>query len=207
MPVTKTTVEVNKFLVLIVDDELDVRQLLRLFLEESGYRIAEAKNGIEAINVFHQQRPDLVLLDALMPDMDGFEFCKKLKLVDGNNYTPVLMITVLEDQHSIKCAFEAGVMDYVIKPFHLPLLRQRIRRLIEQSQQQQQLVAVNQQLQRLVNVDGLTQVANRRWFEEYLALEWQRQARSNSRTLSSSAMLISSNPTTILMVISWAIAV
>jgi diguanylate cyclase (GGDEF)-like protein len=172
-----TLIQSNQSLVLIVDDEPDIRKVLRLYLEEEGYQIVEAPNGTEALTIFQQLRPSLVLLDILMPDMDGFEFCTKLQSVDGSNHTPVLIITVLEDQRSIDRAFEAGVMDYVIKPFHWPLLRLRVRRLIEQYKLQQQLVAANSELQRLVNVDDLTQVANRRRFEEYLSLEWQRSAR------------------------------
>ncbi|MBD2294340.1 PleD family two-component system response regulator [Anabaena sphaerica FACHB-251] len=169
--------ERNKSLVLIVDDEAFNRQELRLALEQEGYQVAEAKNGAEAINVFRQTRPDLVIMDALMPQMDGFECCHKLLSVDSNKYTPVFMITVLEDKQSIDYAFQVGAEDYLIKPIHWPILRQRVKRSIEQSQLQQKLLIDNQQLQQLVNVDALTQVANRRRFDEYLSLEWQCQIR------------------------------
>jgi diguanylate cyclase (GGDEF)-like protein len=173
----RVTIQENQCLILIVDDEPSMRTLLRLYLEEVGYQVAEANNGTEALMVFQQLRPDLVLLDALMPDMDGFEFCDKLQSFDSSNHTPVLMITGLEDQESVDRAFQLGVVDYLIKPIQWTTLRQRVKMLIQQSQLQQKLVVANQQLQQLANIDSLTGVANRRHFEEYLSIEWQRMIR------------------------------
>jgi diguanylate cyclase (GGDEF)-like protein len=173
----KANAQESQSLVLIVDDEPFIRLILRHFLEREGYQIAEAQNGIEGIKAFNQLHPDIVLLDAIMPDMDGFECCTQLKLLDCNKRTPVLMITGLEDQESVDRAFAVGAMDYVTKPIHWPVLRQRVKRLIEQSQLQQKLESVNVELQRLVTIDGLTQVANRRGFEEYFNQEWQRMKR------------------------------
>ncbi|MHC5594764.1 MAG: GGDEF domain-containing protein [Nostoc sp.] len=173
----KANAQENQSLVLIVDDEPFIRLILRQFLEQEGYQIAEAQNGIEAIKVFNQLHPHIVLLDAIMPDMDGFECCTQLQLLDCSKHTPVLMITALEDQESVDHAFEVGAIDYITKPIHWPVLRQRVKRLIQQSQLQQKVEAVNLELQRLVTIDGLTQVANRRRFEEYFNQEWQRMKR------------------------------
>ncbi|RCJ33850.1 diguanylate cyclase response regulator [Nostoc punctiforme NIES-2108] len=169
----KATDQESQSLVLIVDDEPFIRLILRHFLEREGYQIAEAQNGIEAINVFKQLHPDIVLLDAIMPDMDGFECCTQLELLDCNKHTPILMITGLDDQESVDRAFTVGAIDFVTKPIHWAVLRQRVKRLIQQSQLQQKLEAVNLELQRLVTIDGLTQIANRRRFEEYFSQEWQ----------------------------------
>ncbi|MBN3879973.1 MAG: diguanylate cyclase domain-containing protein [Nostoc sp.] len=173
----KATDQESQSLVLIVDDEPFIRLILRHFLEREGYQIAEAQNGIEAINVFKQLHPDIVLLDAIMPDMDGFECCTQLELLDCNKHTPILMITGLDDQESVDRAFTVGAIDFVTKPIHWAVLRQRVKRLIQQSQLQQKLEAVNLELQRLVTIDGLTQIANRRRFEEYFFQEWQRLKR------------------------------
>ncbi|MBW4457798.1 MAG: PleD family two-component system response regulator [Nostoc indistinguendum CM1-VF10] len=170
----------DQSLVLIVDDEAFNRQQLRLLLEQSGYRVAQAKDGTEAINVFQQLRPELVLLNAILPDMEGFECCAKLLSIDSTKYTSVLMITELEDTELIERVFLVGAMDYVTKPINWQVLRQRVRRLIEQSQLHQKLLAANEKLQRLatlVTIDFLTQVANRRRFEEYIDQEWRRMAR------------------------------
>ncbi|WP_414564502.1 MULTISPECIES: diguanylate cyclase domain-containing protein [unclassified Anabaena] len=167
----------DQSLVLIVDDEQFIRMQLRLALEREGYQIAEAHSGREAINLCNQLHPQIVLLDAIMPDMDGFECCTLLQSLEYSQYTPVLMITGLDDQESVDRAFEVGAIDFVTKPIHWPVLRQRVRRLIQQAQIQRQLEAANRELQRLVTIDGLTQVANRRRFEEYFTQEWQRMAR------------------------------
>jgi diguanylate cyclase (GGDEF)-like protein len=176
----KPTPQENQSLVLLVDDEPFIRMILRQFLQREGYEIVEAENGIEALTIFKQLHPDIVLLDAIMPDMDGFECCMELQTIDCSKHTPVLMITGLEDKESVDRAFEVGAMDYVTKPIHWPVLRQRVKRLIQQSQLQQNLEAVNLELQRLVTIDGLTEVANRRGFEEYFSQEWQRMKREQS---------------------------
>jgi diguanylate cyclase (GGDEF)-like protein len=172
-------------LILIVDNEPFVRMQLRLSLEQEGYKIVEAEDGREALTVFKQQQPDIVLLDALMPGMDGFECCTQLQLLPNGQTTPVLMITGLDDQESVDQAFDVGAVDYVTKPVHWAVLRQRVKRLIQQSQLQQQqdqlqqqLEVANRDLQRLASTDGLTQVANRRCFDESLDQEHRRMMRS-----------------------------
>ncbi|MBD2446543.1 PleD family two-component system response regulator [Nostoc sp. FACHB-152] len=171
------TIENHKNLVLIVDDERLNRIQLRLFVEGAGYQTVEAQNGKEALTVFGQLHPDIVLLDAMMPEMDGFECCRQLQSLDFSKYIPVLMITGLDDQESVDRAFEAGAIDYVTKPIHWPVLLQRIKRLIHQSQLQQQQELLTQELQKLAIIDELTQVANRRKFEVYFDQEWRRMAR------------------------------
>ncbi|MDP5337332.1 MAG: PleD family two-component system response regulator [Nodularia sp. (in: cyanobacteria)] len=173
----KTTFAENQSLILIVDDEEFIRMQLRLALKREGYQIAEAQNGREALSRCEQLHPDIILLDAIMPDMDGFECCNRLQFLECSQDIPVLMITGLDDQESVDKAFEVGAIDFVTKPIHWPVLRQRVKRLISQSQLQKQLESANQELQRLVTIDQLTQVANRRRFEEYLDQEWQRMLR------------------------------
>jgi diguanylate cyclase (GGDEF)-like protein len=172
-------------LILIVDDEPFARMQLRLSLEQEGYQIVEAQNGRAALTVFEQQQPDIVLLDALMPEVDGFECCRQLQTLSNGKTIPVLIITGLDDQASVDHAFEVGAADYVTKPIHWAVLRQRVRRLIQQSQLQQQqfqlqqqLEIANRDLQRLASIDGLTQLANRRRFDEYLEQEQRRFIRS-----------------------------
>lgn len=167
-------------IVLIVDDDAFMRSMLTRYLEREGYQVVEASNGQEALEKYFQYQPDLVLLDALMPVMDGFEVCHRLQERVDHPTTPILMITGLEDQDSIDQAFEMGVVDYITKPIRWAVLRQRVRRLIQQYRLELQLRQMNQQLQRLAVIDGLTQVANRRRFEEYLLQEWRRGIREQS---------------------------
>jgi diguanylate cyclase (GGDEF)-like protein len=163
----------KKALILLIDDDRVIRLHLRLCLEKEGYEIAEAKTGQEGLEVYKRLCPDIVLLDAVMPGIDGFECCEKLQTLVGSRRTPILMITGLEDQASVDRAFAVGAADYVTKPVHIAVLRQRVRRLLQQSQLQQQLEAANRELRRLVSLDGLTQLANRRRFDEYLEQSWQ----------------------------------
>ncbi|WP_242060087.1 diguanylate cyclase domain-containing protein [Oscillatoria sp. FACHB-1407] len=160
-------------LILVVDDDPLIRMQLRMFLHREGYEIVERNNGKDGLIAFAQLNPDIVLLDAMMPDMDGFECCAQLKKLVEDRHVPILMITGLEDQQSVDRAFEVGAADYVTKPIHWAVLRQRVRRLIQQSQLQQKLEALNAELKRLAAVDDLTQVANRRRFDEYLNHEWR----------------------------------
>lgn len=164
-------------LVLIVDDDKSMRILLRQAMKKEGYQVAEAKDGEECLAVYERLQPDIVLLDAMMPVMDGFICCTQLQILFAGEPKPVLMITGLDDQASVDRAFEVGAIDYVTKPIHWAVLRQRVRRLLQQFQLYKQLEEANQALQRLATSDSLTQLANRRRFDEYLNQELQRLAR------------------------------
>ncbi|KGF72648.1 regulator [Neosynechococcus sphagnicola sy1] len=164
-------------LILIADDEPMIRLQLRRAMEQEGYRVAEAKNGEECLAAYLQFHPDIVLLDAIMPSMDGFTCCHQLQQLSTAQPVPVLMITGLEDKQSVDRAFAVGAVDYVTKPIHWAVLLQRVRRLIHQSHLYEQLALANQELQCLANLDGLTGVANRRRFDEYLNKEWRRLTR------------------------------
>lgn len=180
--------------ILVVDDDPSMRQVLRRVMEKDGYHVVEAANGEQGLEVYKRLKPHLILLDALMPVMDGFACCTQLQKfisesspedeafadiddLNGAARTPVLMITGLDDQASVDRAFAVGATDYVTKPIHFPVLRQRVRRLIQQSQLYHKLEIANRELQRLASLDGLTGVANRRRFDEYLDTEWQHMAR------------------------------
>ncbi len=173
----KDTETKQDFLILVVDDEKIMRLQLRQVIEREGYRLVEARNGEECLQLFKSMKPDLILLDAIMPVMDGFTCCGKLQKLEGGERTPVLMITGLEDKASVDLAFKVGAADYVTKPIHWAVLRQRMRRLIEQSKLHYRLETAIQALQHLASYDGLTQVANRRLFDRHLNQEWQRMAR------------------------------
>jgi PAS domain S-box-containing protein len=117
-------------LILIADDEMDLRAMLRILLERDGYRIVEARNGEEAVEVCRQQLPDVVLLDILMPVMDGAEACAQIQALPDGDRVPVLMITALNDKQSIDRCFDAGATDFLTKPINNQVLRRRVRRLL-----------------------------------------------------------------------------
>lgn len=118
-------------LILVVDDSVFMRSTFRHFLVNEGYEIVEAENGMDAIYLFEKIKPDIVLMDYVMPGINGVETCARLQeLIDGKN-TPVIMITSLEDEDSVNLAFEAGATDYISKPINWAVLKQRLNRLIK----------------------------------------------------------------------------
>ncbi|MGB5963711.1 MAG: response regulator [Coleofasciculaceae cyanobacterium] len=135
-------------LVLIVDDDQFMRIQLRHAMEQSGYQVAQASDGDQAISIYLDRQPDIVLLDAMMPIMDGFACCQLLRNLGNSQLAsnlPILMITALEDQESVDMAFAVGATDYITKPIHWAVLRQRVRRLLEASQAME---ALQQQTER-----------------------------------------------------------
>jgi len=134
-----TDLEQDPPLVLIVDDEKFTRLQLRLAMEQVGYQVVETSNGEEALAAYTQLQPDIILLDALMPTMDGFTCSRHLQTLPGGDRTPILMITALEDQDSVDRAFAAGATDYITKPIHWAVLRQRVYRLLQASRATEKL--------------------------------------------------------------------
>ena len=137
-----SNIQKDSALILIADDDRFTRMLLRQIMEEEGYQVEEAGNGEECLAAYIQLQPDMVLLDAMMPVMDGFTCCARLQSIstgdspNNDRFTagvPVLMITGLNDQASVDWAFATGATDFVTKPIHPPVLRRRVRRLLEAS--------------------------------------------------------------------------
>jgi diguanylate cyclase (GGDEF)-like protein len=166
--------------ILLVDDDLVVRARVSESLEQDGFEVILAKNGHDGIAAYQEHCPDLILVDAVMPILDGFEFCEQLKNL-GERLTPILMITSLDDNESVDRAFASGATDYITKPINLSILRQRVRNLVRQSHliknQLNELQQANQNLQLLANLDSLTKLSNRRGFDDYIQKEWQRMQR------------------------------
>jgi len=119
--------------VLITDDDNALRSLLVMALKAEGYKIEEAINGEECLVKYARLQPDLVLLDAVMPEMDGFSCCQNIRVLADRPQIPILMITFLDDRESIDQAFQAGATDYITKPIHWSVLRQRVRYLLASS--------------------------------------------------------------------------
>jgi PAS domain S-box-containing protein len=134
-------------LILIVDDETSVRSHLRSLLENTGYTVAEAETGEIALSLYSQLHPDLLLIDATMPEMDGFEFCQRLKLLPNSNQTPVLIMTDDHDQDAIEQAFAVGATDYVHKPIQWSVLGRRVQRLLTARRTMEELRSQSSQAQ------------------------------------------------------------
>jgi CheY-like chemotaxis protein len=130
-------------LILIVDDDDLVRSILCQKVKLDGYQVEIARNGEEALVIYQQIQPDLVLMDGVMPEMDGFECCERLQQLPGGDLTPVLMITGLDDSASLDRAYAVGAADYITKPIHWAVLRQRVKRVLNQSHLHRELEASN----------------------------------------------------------------
>ena len=116
--------------ILVVDDDDSTRFLLKIVLEQEGYVISQADDGLEAVEVFRRRMPDLVLLDLMMPGQDGFTTCQQLQSLPNGDLTPVIVITALNDYKSLHRAFEAGAVDYITKPIDMTALKIRVRRTL-----------------------------------------------------------------------------
>jgi diguanylate cyclase (GGDEF)-like protein len=147
--------------ILIVDDDRAMRIALRNILEESGYQIDEGVNGGQALAFCKRRMPDLILMDAVMPVLDGFKACTQIRDLPGGRYTPVLIITALDDECSVERAFSAGATDYIPKPVHFAVLRQRVARLLDASYAEKNIY-------QLAYYDSLTGLPNRTLFRKHL---------------------------------------
>ncbi len=124
----------GRALVLVVDDDEDMRLLVRETVEAFGFRALEVSNGEEALAAFERHRPDAVLLDVVMPGMDGFQTCEALRSRSGSALTPIVMMTSLNDMESIDRAYHAGATDFITKPINYLLLGHRLRYILRAKQ-------------------------------------------------------------------------
>ncbi|AEF99550.1 EAL domain-containing protein [Methylomonas methanica] len=147
--------------ILIADDDRAMRFALQDILEKDGYVVDVASTGHMAVNLSQRNMADLILMDAMMPELNGFEACKHIRALPNGAEVPILMITALEDEHSVELAFSTGANDYIPKPIHFAVLRKRIALLLEASHSQRTL-------NRLAYHDPLTNLANRAQFMDRL---------------------------------------
>jgi CheY-like chemotaxis protein len=130
---------VKRPLILAVDDTPEHLELLARMLEGDGYELALAVGGLEALARVAYEKPDLILLDVLMPGMDGMEVCRRLKSEPASREIPVIFLTCMSDSHDILAGFEAGAVDYVAKPFRMPELLARVRVHVELRRARQEI--------------------------------------------------------------------
>ena len=121
-------------IVLVADDDNAVRQFVRTAIEQIGMEVCEASNGREVMQQFTLRHPDIIVLDVMMPVMDGFAACSKLRGESGGGQIPILMMTGLDDADAIARAYEHGATDFIAKPLNPTMLSQRIRYLLRGSQ-------------------------------------------------------------------------
>ncbi|MEO7367248.1 MAG: diguanylate cyclase [Gemmatimonadaceae bacterium] len=169
---TEAAVGHNKKKILVVDDHEDNVEVLRARLESRGYDVEGAMSGQEALDTVARWIPDLILLDVMMPDMDGLEVVRRLKADVDLPFIPVIMQTALDSTERMVAGLEAGADDYVTKPINFAELEARVRSLLRIKKLQQELADrekelsdMNDKLLQISLTDGLTGVDNRRSLE------------------------------------------
>jgi diguanylate cyclase (GGDEF)-like protein len=159
--------------ILIVDDVPDNIRILMESLKDD-YAIVPAVNGPTALKIAEESpRPDLIILDILMPEMDGYEVLKRLKENDRTRYIPVIFVTAISEVINEAMGFQLGAVDYITKPFHPHIVKARVKTHLE-------LKRRGDILEMLSSMDSLTGVPNRRRFDEFLESEWRRAIRNQT---------------------------
>lgn len=120
----------RRALIQIIDDDPAMRLLTRATLEQAGFSVIESADGNEGVSLFRKMRPDLVLLDVIMPHMDGFSVCRLLRKLPEGKDTPIIMLTGMDDVESVQKAFDAGATDFIGKPIKWLLLRYRVMHML-----------------------------------------------------------------------------
>ena len=157
---------------LLVDDQpINIQVLYQIFSPD--YRVLMATSGAKALALCQQDPPDLVLLDVMMPEMDGHEVCRRLKTDEATRNIPVIFVTAHNDAAEETRGLEVGAVDFIAKPVNPAVVRARVKTHITLKQQ-------SDLLRQMVFIDGLTGVSNRRRFDEVLHTEWRRSSRSGS---------------------------
>lgn len=118
--------------ILIIEDDLSIVELLKLYLEQADYDIIVASNGETGLELYYNEQPDCILLDLMLPEMDGFEICRMIRLDDSS--TPIIMLTGKGESYDIIKGLNTGADDYVVKPFNPNELMARIQSVLRRSE-------------------------------------------------------------------------
>lgn len=158
--------------ILVVDDVPANIQVLAQILKDQ-YTVVFAKSGEEALSMAKKVMPDLILLDVMMPEMDGYTVCAKLKASSTLSHIPVIFVTAMGEVEDETKGLEMGAIDYIMKPANPAIVRCRVHNHLELKRQRDLL-------RQIALVDGLTGIANRRRFDEVFAAEWRRAQRKQT---------------------------
>jgi len=123
----------NKFKILLVDDEIDILEFISYNLEKEGYVVYTAQNGIEAIKQAEKHQPHLIILDVMMPEMDGIAACEEIRKIPSLKNTIIAFLTARGEDYSQVAGFEAGADDYITKPVRPKVLISRVKALLKRT--------------------------------------------------------------------------
>lgn len=119
--------------ILVIDDDQAIAELIKVNLDLLGHQVTTANDGIKGLALAQQNRPDLIVLDVMMPDLDGFTVCQRLRQNTNTNGIPILMLTALGMTRDKVKGFDSGADDYLVKPFEIPELQVRVRALLRRA--------------------------------------------------------------------------
>ncbi len=142
-------------LILIVEDEEDIVKLLSFHLEKEGYLVASRGNGREALEFAQEKKPDLIVLDIMLPEMDGLEVCRRLRSNQQTASVPILILSARNEEFDKVLGLELGADDYMIKPFSVRELVARIRAMLRRLEQHQQPAKV-METEEILSLGGIT---------------------------------------------------
>lgn len=162
--------------VLIVEDSPEIAALIRMSLRVEGYEISQAPDGIRAFDMASSLLPDLILMDVMMPGLNGFQVAEKLKAQASTRDIPLIFVTAKSELPDLVHGLETAV-DYIAKPFAVPELVARVRSALRMKKLQTELRKSNEELSRLAVTDGLTGLLNRRGFDQQMEDEIWRARR------------------------------
>jgi len=146
-----------KPLALVVDDDFSLRLSMRAALMKADFEVLEAEGGLQALDIFQSQKPDLILLDVIMPGMNGYETCQTIRKMPGGKYVQILMVTGLDDIESIELAFQAGANDFVSKPLNWLLLGNKAKYMLRAGNA---FAALSQSQKRLQKTQEIAKIGN-----------------------------------------------
>ncbi|HEX2693781.1 MAG TPA: PleD family two-component system response regulator [Gemmatimonadaceae bacterium] len=169
--------EKPRYKILVVDDHEDNVELLRARLQARGYEVFGANDGFTALEIVQRVIPDLILLDVMMPKMDGMEVVRRLKANRSLPFIPVIMQTALDSTENKVEGLDAGADDYITKPINFAELEAHVKSMLRIKQLQTELNQANEKLRTISLTDGLTGIENRRSLEERLKEVWSHSVR------------------------------
>lgn len=172
------TVRSSRGTILVVDDSPDNLEVLATRLRFRGYQVDTASSGKEALEQVSQSPPDLVLLDVMMPDIDGYEVTRHIKSDPNLPFIPVILVTARDSTQDKVAGLDAGADDYLTKPLNFPELEARVRSMLRIKELQHELEEKNKELEQLSISDGLTGLYNHRHIQEVVHEEYERARRT-----------------------------
>ena len=137
--------------ILVVEDEKDIQNIIKAFLENAGYKVETADDGLDGINIIQKNKFDLVLLDIMMPKIDGFVVCEMIR---KNSNVPIIILTALTDEESQLKGFDKLADDYITKPFSMPIVLKHIEAILRRTDNSKENVSILKYKNLVLNIEN-----------------------------------------------------